>query len=108
MRANNRLWPSFDVGCTPAGDNQVRSCVRLIEVDTANATIAQDFDIGISGKYLFYPALRTDAAGNLVVVFGHSSATEYPDMRVATRSVHDPPNTIGAPQVIRAGEGPEA
>src|SRR5256885_12587699 len=29
-------------------------------------------------------------------------------MRVATRSVHDPPNTIGAPQVIRAGEGPEA
>src|SRR5256885_15546017 len=29
-------------------------------------------------------------------------------MRVATRSVHDPPNTIGAPQVLRAGEGPEA
>src|SRR3989475_644088 len=107
MWADNRLWVSLADGCIPTGDNR-RSCVRLIEVDTANATIAQDFDIGISGKYLFYPALRTDAAGNLVVVFGHSSATEYPDMRVATRSVHDPPNTIGAPQVIRAGEGPEA
>src|SRR3989449_143649 len=108
MWADDRLWLALADGCIPAGDNRVRSCVRLIEVDTANGTISQDFDLGISGKYLFYPALRTDAADNLVVVFGYSSATEYPEMRVATRSVHDPPNTIGAPQVIRAGEGPEA
>src|SRR2546426_215548 len=108
MWADERLWIALADGCIPAGDNRIRSCVRLIEVDTANGTISQDFDVGISGRYLFYPALRTDAAGNLVVVFGYSSATEYPEMRVATRSVHDPPNTIGAPQVIRAGEGPEA
>src|SRR5438876_2810961 len=108
MWADNRLWLSLGVGCTPMGDNQVRSCVRLLAVDTATATIAQDFDIGISGKYVFYPALRTDADGNLVVVFGYSSANDYPEMRVATRSVHDPPNTIGASQVIRLGEGPEA
>src|SRR5712691_3025745 len=108
MWADNRLWLSFDDGCIPARDNPVRSCVRLIEVDTANATVAQDFDVGILGKYLFYPALRTDADVNLVVVFGYSSATDYPEMRVATRSLHDPPNTIGAPQVIRAGVGPEA
>src|SRR5256712_6294247 len=107
MWADSRLWLSLADGCTPAGDNRARSCVRLIEVDTANGTTAQDLDVGISGKYLFYPALRTDADGNLVVVFGYSSATEYPEMRVATRSVHDPPNTIGAPQVLRAGEGPE-
>src|SRR2546426_5537762 len=108
MWADNRLWLSLGVGCTPPGDNQVRSCVRLIEVDTPNATIAQDFDIGISGKYVFYPALRTDADGNLVVVvFGYSSANDYPEMRVAARSVHDPPNTIGASQIIRLGEGPE-
>src|SRR5256712_4154209 len=108
MWADERLWLSLADGCIPVGDNRVRSCVRLIEVDTVNGTISQDFDVGIAGKYLFYPALRTDAADNLVVVFGYSSATEYPEMRVATRSVHDPPNTIGAPQVIRAGEGPEA
>lgn len=108
MWADNHLWLSLDVGCTPAGDNRVRSCVRLIEVDTANATIAQDFDVGISGKYVFFPALRTDEQGHLILVFGYSSATEYPAMMVATRSTHDPPNTIGAPQVIRLGEGPEA
>src|SRR2546426_3909645 len=106
MWAEN-LWLTFEDGCIPAGDNRVRSCVRLIEVDTVNASIAQDFDVGISGKYLFYPALRTDAESNLVVAFGDSSASDYPEMRVATRSVHDPPNTIGTPQVIRAGEGPE-
>ncbi len=106
MWADNRLWLSLGIGCTPGGD-QLRSCVRLIEVDTANATIAQDFDIGISGKYVFYPALRTDADGNLIVVFGYSSGSDYPELRVATRSVHDPPNTIGASQVIRVGEGPE-
>src|SRR5881296_3601114 len=107
MWADNRLWLSLGVGCTPTGDNQVRSCVRLIEVDTANGTIAQDFDTGFSGKYVFYPALRTDAGGNLVVVFGYSSANDYPEMRVAARSVHDPPNMIGASQIIRVGEGPE-
>src|SRR2546422_695807 len=51
MWADNRLWLSLGVGCTPTGDNLVRSCVRLIEVDTANGTIAQDFDIGFAGKY---------------------------------------------------------
>src|SRR3989441_7167496 len=107
MWADSRLWLSLAVGCTPTGDNQVRSCVRLIEVATANGTIAQDFDIGFSGKYVFYPALRTDAGGNLVVVFGYSSANDYPEIRVAARSVHDPPNTIGASQIIRVGEGPE-
>src|SRR2546426_721155 len=87
----------------------LRSTDTQFMVSTGSGpTITQDFDIGISGKYVFYPALRTDADGNLVVVFGYSSANDYPEMRVATRSVHDPPNTIGASQVIRLGEGPEA
>src|SRR5207244_4627464 len=38
---------------------------------------------------------------------GNSACSDYPELRVATRSVHDPPNTIGASQVIRVGEGPE-
>src|SRR5438128_7932554 len=105
MWADNRLWLSLGVGCTPTGDNQLRSCVRLIEVDTANGTVAQDFDIGFSGKYVFYPALRTDAGGNLVVVFGYSSANDYPEIRVAARSVHDPPNPIAASQLVRGAHG---
>src|SRR5207244_11373147 len=33
MWADNRLWLSLGLGCNPAGD-QLRPCVRLIEVDT--------------------------------------------------------------------------
>src|SRR2546426_1089983 len=35
MWADSRLWLSLADGCIPAWDNRVRSCVRLIEVDTA-------------------------------------------------------------------------
>src|SRR3989441_3591199 len=38
--ADNRLWLALDGGCLPAGDNRGRSCGRLVEVDTAHATIA--------------------------------------------------------------------
>src|SRR5256712_4482902 len=107
MWADGRLWLSLDDGCTPPGDNLPRSCARLIEVDTANATIAQDFDLSVVGKYVFYPALRTDGEGHLIVVFGESSSSEFPGLMVAERSGTDPPNTIGTPQLLRAGEAPE-
>src|SRR5207247_8650639 len=86
MWADGRLWLSLDDGCTPPGDNLVRSCARLIEVDTTNATIAQDFDLGVVGKYVFYPALRTDGEGHLIVVLGESSSSEFPGVMVADRS----------------------
>src|SRR3989442_12206866 len=76
MWVDGRLWLSLDDGCTPPGDNLVRSCARLIEVDTANATIVQDFDLGVVGKHVFYPALRTDREGHLIVVVGESSSAE--------------------------------
>ncbi len=107
MWAQDRLWLSLGDPCTPSGDNTPRSCVRLIEVDTANTTIAQDFDFGVIGKYLFYPALRTDGVGHLVVVFGESSPIEFPGLMVAERSKGDPPNTIGTPTLIRVGEAAE-
>lgn len=108
MWESNRLWLGLNDGCTPMGDSSVRSCVRLIEVDTANTTVLQDFDLGIPGKYAFYPALRTDGDGRLFVAFGYSSSGEFPGFMVAMRSSTDPPNQIGSPQLVRAGAGPEA
>jgi len=107
MWVDGRLWLSLDDGCTPPGDNLVRSCARLIEVDTANASIVQDFDLGVVGKHVFYPALRTDREGHLIVVVGESSSAEFPGVMVADRSATDPPNTIGTPQLVRIGEAPE-
>src|SRR5256712_10526807 len=77
MWADGRLWLSLDDGCTPPGDNLVRSCARLVEVDTTNATIAQDFDLGVVGKYVFYPSLRTAVPAHLIVAFCDGCPSEF-------------------------------
>jgi len=107
MWESNRLWLTMNDACTPTSDSSVRSCVRLIEVDTANATVVQDFDLGIAGQYAFYPAVRTDGDGRLFAGFGYSSSGDFPGFMIAVRLPNDPPNQIRAPQVVRAGTAPE-
>src|SRR6266704_3664085 len=77
----NRLWVSQHVGCTPAGDTAQRSCLRLLQFNTAGKySVAQQTEFGAAGKYCFDPAMTTDGQGNLEVVFGSSSPTEYPSV----------------------------
>ncbi len=83
---NGKLWLSADSGCTPAGDTLLRSCARVIELATATKTVTWDTDIGKAGAYLFYPAMRPDSSGNLVVVYGESSATELPRLEAVGRA----------------------
>lgn len=101
------FWVTLSDGCTPTGDTQARSCVRLIEVNTTTNTVAQDFDVSSAGTYYLYPALRADARGNLLVVFGYSSATAFPGLMAAGRVFGDPLGTLDPPTVVVAGGGPE-
>jgi len=105
--ANGKLWLALNAGCTPPGDNRQRACVRLLEVDTTTETVLQDTDLGESGRYLFYPALRPDDAGNLYVVFTSSSSTEYAGIRLAVWSTPDQEEGLILVQEVRAGEAPE-
>jgi hypothetical protein len=71
------LWVSANDACVPPGDSATRSCLRLIEVSIngSSTAIAQDFDVSTGvGTYLYFPAVRTDNAGNLVTVFTGSAA----------------------------------
>jgi FG-GAP-like repeat/CARDB/Divergent InlB B-repeat domain/FG-GAP repeat len=56
--------------------------------------VVQDLTYGAAGKYYFYPAVITDASGNLEVVFSRSSASDYADVRVTGRLLTDPPDTV--------------
>src|SRR3989442_3351951 len=47
---NGKLWLAFNDGCTPQGDTQFRSCLRLIQGDTGSTIITQDFDLGSVGE----------------------------------------------------------
>jgi hypothetical protein len=94
---NGKLWLSANSGCIPAGDTTLRSCARVIELATATRTVTWDTDISQPGAYLFYPAIRPDSSGNLVVVYGQSSATELPRLVAVGRA---PDGSLSAPVTV--------
>ncbi len=105
MWQEGHLWAAGNDSCTPAGDRELRSCIHLIEINTATGELGQDFQWGRRGVYYFYPALRTTQGGDLVVVFGVSSSTTYPSVRYAVRLAGDRPNTLRPSGLLKAGAG---
>jgi hypothetical protein len=97
------IWLTFHEGCTPMGDIQSRSCIRLIQLDTSNKTVLQDFDLSFNGSYVFFPALSIDSAGNLVVVYTKSSKADFPSLMSSQRQLTDPANTLDPPIVLQEG-----
>ena len=101
---NGKLWLSANTGCTPAGDSFFRTCARLIELSTAGTpSVDWDSDLGFPGAYLFYPAIRPDSSGNLVIVVGEVSPTVLPELLVLART---PDGTFTAPTVVAQGVSP--
>src|SRR5919197_1100109 len=99
---NGRLWFSANARCTPAGDSLIRTCARVAELDTSTQTVVWQTDLGLAGAHVFYPAVRPDAAGNLVIVAGESGPQGLPRPVVFRRTLHGTP---AAPGVLpeRAG-----
>jgi hypothetical protein len=93
---NGRLWLAANDRCVPLEDKDPRACIRLIEINTNNYTIAQDFDLSLNGAYLFYPAIGLDGVGNLAVLFGYSSKTfsHYPSVMAAIQYANGEHNKI--------------
>jgi hypothetical protein len=104
------LWISGNDACSAPGDGVVRSCARLIEVAISNnggtMSVAQDFDFAQSGGYFYYPAIRTDSAGDLVTVFTGSSTSTYASVYsgVQKASIPNSANTLTAFSMIWAGQ----
>ena len=94
---NGKLWFSANSACIPSGDTTLRSCARVVELSTATKSVTWDTDIGQSGAYIFYPAIRPDASGNLVVVYGESGAGELPRLVAVARA---PDGSFSAPAVV--------
>ena len=104
---NGKLWLSLTDSCTPVGDSQARSCVRLVEADTSTSTITQDFDLGTAGSYYFYPAITIDGNEDLAVVFGYSSASSYPGLAFTTQTPADSPGQLEPIQIFKTGSAPD-
>lgn len=70
---NGNLWTTGNDYCSTTG----YSCLRLIQVSTGGSspTILQDFDVGWSSGYLFFPAVTLDIYGDAFFSFSASSAS---------------------------------
>jgi len=129
---NGKIWLALNDGCKPNGTDEVRSCIRLIQVDTSDinqfhdctiesrdSPVIMDFDIGHKNTYYYRPSLQTDKLGNLFVVFGQSSDTKFPSLAALKLSKSDnkninitaisikegTSNTAGEWQSLTQGEG---
>jgi cell wall-associated NlpC family hydrolase len=92
-----RLWLSGNTACIPAGDSLIRSCARIVELSTATRTVTTDTDLSQRGAHLFYPAIRPDGSGDLVVVYGESGLSVQPEVVAVGRR---PDGTFTNPVVV--------
>src|SRR3990172_1792238 len=61
---------------------------------------------GAPGDYYIFPAVRTDASGDLYVSLSRSNGSIYPESRMAGRRLSDPPGTVTSSALMRAGDWP--
>ena len=67
--------------CSASSNAPVQSCIRYLEIDPASMSLVRQSTVFSSdGRDFIYPAVRTDAAGNVIVAFGYSSANDYPSL----------------------------
>lgn len=98
------LWLTFSDSCIPSGDTNSRACFRLTEINVdsfAGPTVTRDFDTGVAQKYLLYPSVRPDNFGNLFLVFGYSSSTDYPGIMTSYFASNAPAGAGLQPPAIR-------
>jgi len=105
---NGKIWSASNDQCIPSGDTASRSCFRLTEIDTSTTSLLQDFDVGGAGKYYFYPALRVDSIGDLAVIYGYSSANDYPSLALTGQALQDSPTSLSASVILKHGLAPES
>ena len=90
---NNHIWASGNTNCTPSGDTTTRACLKYADASAdsaghvSNGSLLHDVTIGVSGSYLYYPAVAMDGGGNMITVFDQSSASAYESIVVAGMNV---------------------
>jgi len=107
MWRNGSLWTSASAACTPTGDTTTRSCAHLMEVNATPPTtpsLAQDIMFGATGEYFSWPALRTDASGDVYLSLTHTNSTIFAEARAAGRLASEPLNTMSGSTLLRAGD----
>ena len=96
------LWLTTTTDCVffPAS----RTCTQIIQINTNTMTVVQNIIDGFSAGHAIYPAARTDASGNLIVVQGLVVSAFRAHAIMLSRGAADPPNTISSFTALQHGE----
>jgi hypothetical protein len=109
---NNVLWTAFSDGNRCSVPNPIGtppgSCAHFIQASTATTppTILQDFVVGASADYLYYPAVSLDVAGDMFSVFSRSNKNMYASTYVTSQLATATPNVAPPISLMQAGQGP--
>jgi len=102
---NGLLWTVGNDACLPPGDTAVRPCPRLIQLSTAGAVVNQNFDLGATGRDLYYPAVHMDSAGDMYLVYNISSTSDDVGVRITGQPAGSAAQAVATPQTIQPGQG---
>jgi len=105
------VWGELGTALMPAGDNAVRAGAAWFQVKprlaggmVVGARMVRQGYVAARGRYLIYPAVQPDAAGNAAVVFTESSSSMFPSAAYATLKAGA--SNFGPPVVAARGFGP--
>jgi len=100
---SNLLYFTTGDGCIPRRDTITRACARLLVINTGTGLVKVDKDRSKRNQHLFYPAVRPNANGSIVVGYGRSSSSLFPELDVTAAS---PTGAFAMPKIIQTGDAP--
>ena len=103
-RTQDIIWQSGLLHTGFTENYNSAASIRYLKIDTTTGTKIDDITYTATGVHMYYPAVTVDAAGNMLMTYSRSSASEYISLYWAAKGVSD--STIGASTVAKPGTAP--
>ena len=114
-RLINAVWRDGQIWAATAVGNNFGSgtvaAIRLLQIRTQgfpSIQLTQNLLIGEDAVDSFYPVVGIDNAGNALIAFNRSSASDYVGIAVAEQAANEPRNVAPPVGLLKAGEAPYA
>jgi hypothetical protein len=96
---NGFIWVTHSVAFTGG-----YSGVNYVKINVSTNTAVEDYTVGSSGHYFFYPAIGVDQDMNLLFNFSRSGDNEYAGAFYMSRRNSDPPGTFTSVTPLQIGK----
>jgi hypothetical protein len=103
---NGALWMVHHV-CLPAGGASRRSAIQWWQLSTNGTVLQRGLIDDPAGEWFYaYPSIAVNRFNDVLIGYSRSSSNEYVGAYYSYRANSDPPNTMRADRLLKAGEAP--